>query len=129
MVSIFSTSTKTAKLAPCQRPDVYHLLLLHQVVQKPVRGGRVGVDVHLAPIVKEVRAEVIYPALPQLLFKDLPFILGAFACLLYGYITASKIKNMGVQRRLPIRRSKNTLLEYLKIQNEYFTFLNSRLRM
>ena len=57
-----------------QVADAAVLLLLHEIVKDAVLGVQVGVDVHLAHVVKQIEVEIIHPALFQLLLKDLPYL-------------------------------------------------------
>lgn len=50
-------------------PDASPALLLHQIIVGAVLGIEIGVDVHLAHIVEQIKIEIIYPAFFQLFSK------------------------------------------------------------
>ena len=65
---------RKAQAGETQVTDAAVFLLLQQVVQNAVLGIQVGVDVHLAHIVEQVKVKVVHPALLQLFLEDLLYL-------------------------------------------------------
>ena len=51
--------------------DAPGLLLLHQIIEDAVFLIQIGVNVHLADVVEQIKVEILHPAFLQLLLKNL----------------------------------------------------------